>query len=341
MRKDTIMADTITTHVFGKKEDLNSALTEGKINEFDEVFLTDTDELAYVNENKELKYVVPKTQNDIEVTDAFGKLVAGDTIPAGSSFEDVLNYMMKGIGTPKYTAPNILIHNDGTGGGTYEAGTMISPVISITWNQNDAGDMTHLEILKNGVSIDDIDASFDGSDPSGYSYAPAAEALPDSGLSFNAKVTYNEGPIKTDNAGKPVPEGHIEAGTVIGSNIGFIARRKTFWTSNDGSSSLTFTSDAIRAWANSELGIANGDKTITFPNNSRYIAIALPASKKITAVKSDQLPSLTVDNFAKSDTQVADARGGDNGLMDYTAYMYIALGTASDDITITFTIADA
>lgn len=335
-------ADRITTHAFGKKSDMETALQDGSINEYDEVFLTNTDELAYVNENKEIRYVVQRTQEEYEVPEGgLGKLNAGDKIPAGTSLENVLKAILCGTTTPKYTAPNIIIHNDGTGGGTYETGTMISPVISITWNQNDAGDMTHLEILKNGASIDDINASFDGSDPSEFSYAPVAEALPDSGLSFNAKVTYGEGPIKTDSFGNPVSEGHIEAGTVMGSNIGFIARRKTFWTSNDGSQSITFTSDAIRAFENSELGIRNGDKVLTFPKESRYIAFALPATKKLTAVHSDQLPSLTLENFAVSNTQVADARGGDNGLMDYTCYLYIALGTAQNDITITFTIADA
>lgn len=336
------MPDKITSHNFGKKDDLDTAIASGKVNEFDEVFLTDTNELLFVDENKNKKYVVQRTQEEYEVPEGgLGKLNAGDKIPAGTSLETVFKVMMYGITTPKYTAPNILIHNDGTGGGTYEAGTMISPVISITWNQNDAGDMTHLEILKNGASIDDINASFDGSDPSEFSYAPAAEALPDSGLSFNAKVTYGEGPIKTDSFEKPVSEGHIEAGTVMGSNIGFIARRKTFWTSNNGSQSITFTSDAVRAFENSELGIQNGDKVLTFPKESRYIAIAMPATKKLTAVHSDQLPSLTVENFAVSNTQVADARGGDNGLMNYTCYLYIALGTAQDDITITFTIGDA
>ena len=338
------MPDRITSHLFGKKANLETAISSGEANEFDEVFLTDTDELVYINENKEVKYITQRTKEEYEVPEGgLGKLNAGDTIPAGTSFDTVLKAIMLGIGTPTYSAPECNLHNTGTESGTYETGTMITPVIGADFTQNDAGAFEKLEILKDGEVIEeDPDAVYTGDDLASYTYSPEAISLPDNGLTFNAKIHYAEGAIRENIFGNPIADGHIEAGSITGTDIAYVAARKTFWSSTTVDQAISFTSESIRAFEGSELGIENGDKVLSFSKDSKYIAIAMPATKKLTAVHSDQVASLTVGSFTTSTVQVADARGGDNGLVDYTCYLYnIGADTPQEDVTITLTIGDA
>ena len=328
----------ITTHLFGKKANLAEAISNGTADEFDEVFFTDTNELAFLDENNEVKYVTTRTQEDIEVPeDGFGKLNAGDVIPAGVTLDEAIKYMMNGISVPEYTAPTITITNTGTTGNHYEVGTMVNPVIGAEWVQNDAGTLNSIVITKNGTPIED--ATYTGSDASEFSYAPGEFVLEDGSIMYEIEANYAEGPIKNDNIGKPYPNGHIEAGSVKSSDVSYIGCRKTFWTSTDGAESITYTSDAIRAYDHSELNVGAGEKTLTFPQYTRCIVLAIPATMTVTAVHSDQIPDLTVGNFATTNTQVADVRGGENGLADYTAYTYLALSGLNSEVSITFTLA--
>ena len=127
------MPDTSTKHAFGEKANLENAITQGKVNEFDEVFLTDTDELAYVNKQKEVKYVTPRTQNVVEfngVTE-IGGLKASDFpsgIPAGKSVEDI----------PQVFTPYKEVLE------TYDYGLTLPEDVSIIWSDDDFGYMKRL-----------------------------------------------------------------------------------------------------------------------------------------------------------------------------------------------------
>lgn len=329
----------ITTHLFGKKANLAEAISNGTADEFDEVFFTDTNELAFLDENNEVKYVTTRTQEDIEVPeDGFGKLNAGDVIPAGVTLDEAIKYMMNGISVPEYTAPTITITNTGTTGNHYEVGTMVNPVIGAEWVQNDAGTLSSITITKNGTPIED--ATYTGSDASEFSYAPGEFVLEDGSVMYELEANYTEGPIKNDNIGKPYPNGHIEAGNVRSSDVSYTGCRKTFWTSTtDGADSITYTSDAIRAYEHSELNVGAGEKALTFPQSTKCIVLVIPATMTITAVHSDQIPDLAIGNFSTTNTQVADARGGENGLADYTAYTYLASSELDSEVSITFTLA--
>lgn len=329
----------ITTHLFGEKADLTEAISSGIADEFDEVFLTDTNELAFLDENKQVKYITPRTQEDIEVPEGgFGKLNDGDVIPAGVTLDEAIKYMMNGIGAPEYTAPTITITNTGTAGNNYETGTSINPVIGAEWVQNDAGTLNSITITKNGAPIED--ATYTGSDASEFSYAPGEFVLEDGSVMYELEANYAEGPIKNDNIGKPYPNGHIEAGSVKSSDVSYTGCRKTFWTSTtEGADSITYTSDAIRAYEHSELNVGAGEKVLTFPQSTKAIVLAIPATMTITAVRSDQIPDLAIGSFATASAQVADARGGENGLVDYTTYTYSTSSESDSEVSITFTLA--
>ena len=187
------MPDTSTKHAFGEKANLENAITQGKVNEFDEVFLTDTDELAYVNKQKEVKYVTPRTQNVVEfngVTE-IGGLKASDFpsgIPAGKSVEDILKMLIQKRIPATYNKPTITLGNSGTTAGTKEAGTTISPVLNATFTQKDAGALTEIKIQKNNV---DIEGATSATSP--YSYEPEDFVLGDETVTFRAVASYADG----------------------------------------------------------------------------------------------------------------------------------------------------
>ena len=328
----------ITTHLFGEKADLTEAISSGIADEFDEVFLTDTNELAFLDENKQVKYITPRTQEDIEVPEGgFGKLDAGDVILAGATLDEVIKYMMNGIGAPVYAAPTITITNTGTAGNYYEAGTTVNPVIGAEWVQNDAGTLNSITITKNGTPIEE--ATYNGNNADEFSYAPGEFVLEDGSITYELEANYAEGSIKNDGIGRPYPNGHIEAGSVKSSDISYIGCRKTFWTSTDSADPVEYTSDIIRAYGNSELNVGAGDKTLTFPQSAKCIVLAIPATMTVTTAHSDQISDLTIDSFTTSTVQVADVRGGDNGLINYTVYTYTTESGLENESSITFTLA--
>lgn len=335
------MPDTKTTHAFGEKANLETAITEGKVNEFDEVFLTDTDELAYVNKQKEVKYVTPRTQNIVEfngVTE-IGGLKASDFpsgIPAGKSVEDILKMLIQKRIPATYNKPTVTLGNSGTTTGTKEAGTTISPVLNATFSKNDAGDLTEIKIQKNNV---DIEGATSATSP--YSYEPEDFVLGDETVTFRAVASYADGPIKQDNMGTASPNGQIKAGSVNSSNITFTGARKSFWGSGVGSVPA-LTSDVIRAFSGNQLNLGNGNKTIAFETGTQYIVFAVPATKKLTKIRYNEgNDDGMLANFETETVQVADARGADNGLTNYTVYKYAAAAPSASQMTFVFTVANA
>ena len=333
----------ITTHAFGAKANLESAVSGGTVNEYDEVFLTDTDELAYINADKEVKMVTPRTQEAITIMGSkFGALNVGDTIPAGTSLEEALRLLTQVRVAATYTQPTISIaNNGGTAAGTFEAGTAITPNIKANWTKNDAGALTQIEILKNGSPIDGAVYSGTGGNTESYEYDPEDFTIGDETVHFSAKATYGEGAIKDDNLGDPSPNGHITAGSKTSSNYSYIGARKAFWGSGSGATP-ELNSDTIRGLANNQLNPGTGVKSIQFPTGTQYIIYALPATKKLTKVKYNEgNDEGMLPNFVSSTVQVADARGGDNGLTNYTVYVYTTAAPSASVMTFEFTVANA
>lgn len=81
----------------GKKSSIEKAIQSGKVDEDDIVIFSETDdELGFVDHNKNLKKIKARTNEDIILNDKdIGALVAGTTIPAGTSIDDLLNQIKK------------------------------------------------------------------------------------------------------------------------------------------------------------------------------------------------------------------------------------------------------
>lgn len=327
----------IVSHAFGDKANLETALSGGTIDSYDEVFIQDTNEMGWVDADGEFHMHTPRTQAEITVmgNSNIGALKPNDKIPAGTSLEEFIKKLTQVQVPPTYTQPTItIVNNGGTASGNYEAGTSINPVVRATFTKNDAGDLTKISVLKGGVEAGD------GGTNNPYDYTGDSFVLGDETVTFTAKAEYGEGEIKNDNLGEPYPTGHIPAGNKTSSNYSYNGQRKAFWAGNVSDLPEEIDSAYIRALANSQLNIGTGQKSIVFPAGTKSIIMALPTGRTISAIRYDESnDNNMLQNFVHETVQVADARGEQNGLKDYNVYTYTLGTAAAAQMTMIFTIA--
>lgn len=256
-----------------------------------------------------------------------GSYSNGNVIPAGTPLETVVKNMLQVIVPPTYTAPSVSISSN-AGATSVEIGTTISPLLTATFNRNDAGTATAYNFKKNGTSIQNgmTTSVQDGSN------------TVSSALSYQVAISYNAGAVENDNMGNPYPTGQISAGTVNSNTITYTPYRKYFYGSSTATSA-PITSAEVRALT----GVLNlvGDGTtftITIAAGARRIVIAYPASLgAISSVKYVELGNAEVkDTFILSTVSVEGANA--YPAITYNVYTYISAVPFGDAATYTVTI---
>lgn len=311
------MADLLSKHAFGSKENVETAKEKGTIDSYDVLFLNNG-EIGWIDREGNTKISTARTQEPISVNGVTG-LGIGDkqTIPAGKSLDEIVKMLVQKAIPATYTKPTVSIaNNGGQASGAVEAGTSITPKLRATFNKNDAGDLTKLEVLKGGVSVG-------SGTTTPYDYAGEAIVIGDETLTFTAKATYNEGAIKNDNLGQQSPNGHITAGSVNSGNYSITGQRNMFYGTGVGKVP-EITSDFIRSLQNKKLNPTQGYSfSMTVATGQQYVIIAyrdnLRDLNKVHYVEGND-PNLG-KNFVKSTVQVADARGEQNGLAGYKVFV--------------------
>lgn len=112
---------------------------------------------------------------------------------------------------PSYSSPTVSITSSITG--LREVGENINPTITVTFNKNDGGVITAVELYKNNNLID---TKISPINPCSFT---DNEVLTTATINYSAKIIYEEGPIKNTNLGNPYPNGHITAGSKTSSSI--------------------------------------------------------------------------------------------------------------------------
>ena len=334
------MAETpnvnIVSHAFGEKANIDTAIEEGTVNAYDEVFFTDTNEMGWVDAEGQFQLHTPRTQEEITVmgNSNIGALKPGDKIAAGTSIDEFIKKLTQVQVPPTYTQPSVsLVNNGGTASGNYEAGTTIDPKVRATFNKGDAGDLTKISVLKAGEEVGD------GGTTSPYDYTGDAFVIGDETVTFTAKVEYGEGEIKNDNLGSPYPTGHIAAGNKTSSAYSYNGRRYSFWGTSVSAVPGEITSDYVRALSGKAFNKTGTQEVIISPGEMSAI-IAVPEGKTITKIRYDQQNDDSfLSSFTQKTVQVADARGGENGLKQYTVYYYQSAIPASADMKFIVTFA--
>ena len=130
------MADKIVRFFHGAEDNIDSKITDGTINESDLV-ITTSDKLIYIDENKakhELGGGDTETTQEHEVQlgsgGSIGGLNTGDTIPEGTSLDELIKMLTQKAVHPVYNAAGVTCRvSSGTTAGSYEVGTEINTTI--------------------------------------------------------------------------------------------------------------------------------------------------------------------------------------------------------------------
>lgn len=319
----------------GKKESIDTAKQNGTVTPNDFVVTNDTDELIFIDKEKNTKILKSRSQKayTLKGTD-LGALKNGETIPANTDMDSLLAMITQKSIPATYTKPSVsLVNNTGTASGNVEAGTSVTPKLRATFNKNDAGDLTSISIKKNATSVKDgVSSPLD--------YSGEAIVVGDETVTFTATASYGDGAIKNDNLGKPSPNGQIKAGTVNSSGYSFTGKRNLFYGTGVGDLP-ELNSNTVRGLTNKQLNPSNG---LTFNINiavgQQYVIFAYPATlrdvSQVMYVETNDTGMAS--SFTKSLVDVADARGGENGKLSYKVYSYRMASPAAAPLTFKVTI---
>jgi hypothetical protein len=266
-------------------------------------------------------------KNDIVVTGTTsGSYTSGMIVTAGTTLEAVLKNMLQVTIPATYSGPSLSISGGTTTG---EVGTVVTPTISPSWTQRDAGALTLYQIKRNNVVI--------------YT-GPATTAFTDVSFSlgttmqYQATATYAEGPIKNNNQGVASPAGHILAGVVSSGVISYSGTMNMYYTT-DAAATTPNTSAAVRALSNVSVNPTNGlTFNVNIPAGARRVVIAYPDSlRDLTTVKYVELGNgIVTDTFIK--TIVPVIMPNNYSTVNYKVFTYISGvpfgGTATYVVTI-------
>ena len=314
------MADKIIKFYHGASTGIQGKIDDGTINESDIVITSDTDEIVYIDETKTQKPLgSSKSKQEWEVQlgsgGTVGGLKTGDTIPEGTTMDELIKLLTQKAVPPVYSEAGVTCRvSSGNQASSYEVGTQINTTIQGTFTQNDAGALTTIEILKNGVSIQSQATSPITSEAQTFT-------LGEETVSFTAKATYADGPVKNDNLGQPSPDGQIKAGSKTSSAVSFTGKRNLFYGTGVGAAPEA-SSEVVRGLANKKLGPTNGTSfNINVAVGQQYVIIAYPATlRDLTKCFYVEQNTDLAASFEKSNISVQGANGAAGA--DYKVYVY-------------------
>lgn len=301
---------------------------------------------------------------------SLGNYRKGDVIDAGTSIGEVFKKLFTKTLQPSKTAPTATISATGDDGGKETGDTYTKPTGTITvtagsyTNEGTATGVTYAignVAIAYGADPEEDKATYRNTNakvlghggtvtmPATTYAADATTAYyTDSSVSYTfSGMAYNEaGNVAKDNlGGDSNPVVQIGAGdlTVADKSVSFRGYRKMFC----GCTSAELNSATIRELSLKSAKAAKGVFEVTAPEGATQIVLALPTKsvgKKYTMTKAEMYTSNWEDYtslFSSAQTiQVADKRGGENGLQNYNVYTYsfAALKAAT---RFQFTVAEA
>lgn len=283
---------------------------------------------------------------------SIGNYSKGKEFAAGTSLQTILSGMLQTTIQPTKTAPTATITANGDDGGKETGDTYTKPTGTITvtsGSYTNEGAATGVKYLAGNVAIaygadPEADKATYRNTNSGelgnggtvtmpastYASGATTANYTDDSVSYTfSGMAHNEaGIVAKDNLGEPSdPTVQIGAGdlTVADKTVSFRGYRKMFI----GCTSETLTSDIIRGLNLKNAKAATGAIEVTAPVGATQLVVAVPTKsvgKKYTMTKAEMYTSNWEDYtslFSTAQTiQVADKRGGTNGLQNYNVYTY-------------------
>lgn len=271
------------------------------------------------------------TNEDIQVTTKVGELAANTIVDAGTNVADLLVRILSQSKNPTKTNPSITafaVTNNGSGT-SFEAGTTITPKWASTFN---AGSYTYKSSVSN---VDIVPVSGTGVSATSWSITKDDVAIGttedgsasdfvigDNTVNFKATVNYSNGNYALTNLNKlPESEVRIAAGSAS-KTASITSYRKMF---AGGTTESNITSSLIRSLAANAQASTSSFEFKANVGDTKLI-FAYPSSLTSTEPNFEYFTMAweSVGGFTKLENaiQVADARGGSEGLKDYTVYVY-------------------
>lgn len=332
------MADNVmqTKIGYGPKTNLTTAIADGKLDSGDIVFTSDTHETAFIDENGSPLFMKSRSTKPYTLNGTtLGALNNGDTIPTDIDMDGLLTLITQKAIAPSYTKSTVSIaNNGGTASGNYEAGTEITAKLKATFTKNDSNGLTSIAIKKGTNEVATGTAS-----PLNY-VEESTFFLGDETVTYVATADYQDAIDKTNNLGVIDRTNAFTAGTATSSNYNFVGQRNLFYGTGVGSTP-TLTSSVIRDLANKKLNPSQGYSfNININEGQQYVIFAYPATlrdvNQVMYVETNDTGM--AGNFTKTTVDVADARGGENGLKSYKVYSYAMATPAKAGMTFKVTI---
>ena len=196
-----------------------------------------------------------------------------------------------------------------------EVGTKITPVLSYTFTQNDAGAETS--------------HTFSPVDSETQAQLTIVEG---DNIEYSVTVNYGAGAQKADNFGNLSGEA-IQAGSLT-KTLKYVGYRKNFYVADAGTVAPTDSAE-VRALTS----FSTGTQRINVAPNSQRIVIACPSTKTLASAKYvEQGNAEYKDNFTLTTVQVSGATDGED-LIDYNVYTYVFAIPNSAAMTFNISIA--
>ncbi len=196
-----------------------------------------------------------------------------------------------------------------------EVGAKITPILSYTFTQNDAGAETS--------------HTFSPIDSETQAQLTIVEG---DNIEYSVTVNYGAGAQKADNFGNLSGEA-IQAGSLT-KTLKYVGYRKNFYVADAGTTA-PINSSEVRALT----AFSTGTQRINVAPNSQRIVIACPSTKTLASAKYvEQGNAEYKDNFTLTTVQVSGATDGKD-LIDYNVYTYVFAIPNSAAMTFNISIA--
>lgn len=215
---------------YGNKDAIAGAIEDATLDSGDLIVTKDTEEMAFVKPDNSPMFIKSRSTKEYTLNGtSLGALNNGDKIPASIDMDGLLNLITQKAIAPTYTQPTVTLAKSGSGtaAGSYEAGTSITPILTATFNKNDAGDLTEIKVMKGSEQV-----GTNATSP--YTYTGSAFVLGDETVTYTAQATYGDGPVKNNNLNQPDATGQIKAGTKTSSGVSFVGQRNLFYGTGVG-----------------------------------------------------------------------------------------------------------
>lgn len=224
---------------------------------------------------------IPATEPDIvaDLTAAgigsIGSVNDGDTFLSGESLETIVRRMLIKELNPTYTSPTIVLSSSVSG--NIEKGSSISPVLTATATQNDAGTISDVKFLKDSSVINTDTVS-------PYTYTVPSFVL-NAAATFRGDMYYGQGVLKNTNLGNAYPIGRIAAGSTQSNSITINPVYPYFYGTSTVSTIATIAAGVYAGGGAIEStkivdALPNTINIADFGTDNRYIWFAVPTGSK-------------------------------------------------------------